>query len=393
MKPFNTAFEKIFPGFEQLREEASADVITTEIEPGLTVDVPYYQQDVSKPVQIGEEEPFVTRSGRELGYRATYLTIVDGIGYETYVKMPYDELRSEYEFADFNSTAWMTQAGKGYTENPNARIFASTLMPQIDIGPPASDSSGGMIAKAFKVPGILAKSKALPLSYTAQAEQAIVAGIAEAYPHLSLPKRQVKRGKSRGANLSSGHFAYASANGTEIIALQNMGRCAPDKIELEDVPEFLAWLTMTALGGVAASACLTKQGKLGSLWGTTSLSPDFLAANLTGTMRALASGETGEMIGWTPRSIYGREVLYGLDSLSRADETKERLSDRPGLRKKIVRGGTHGALLHPLAHEGDVESMKRFAEQYQLYKGQLVLMDHDYIYGVEEPSLIEEAVA
>jgi hypothetical protein len=386
------AFDTLFPGYEQLREDARADIRPTGIEPDLIVDVPYYQQTVEPPVLMNEK-PFVTKSGRELGYRALYHVVVDGIGYEAFTCVPYDELRSDNEFLDLSSTAWMTQAGRGYTEDPNAKIFAHTLMPQVEIGPPASDSNGGLRSQALKLPTTLRRSKALPLSYTAQAEQAIVASLRENHSYLDLPYAQVKRGKSRGANLSSGHIPYARANGSEIIALMNMGRCAPDKIELADVPEFATWLTTTGLGGVAASACLLKDGKLGSLRGTTSLDLNFLTANLTGTMRALASGETGEMLEWTPRTMYGSEVLYGLDSLSKAEETKRRLADRGNMRKKIVKGGTHGALLHPLAHSGEIERMKRFAEQYRFYGGQLALMDSDYIYGVEELSLIEEAVA
>lgn len=373
-------FSKLFPSAEELWELGNAEMVEVTDNDGRTTVRPFFK--LGEPEIIKSSyEPFVTKkTRRDLGIVASHIVEVDGIDYATRAFVPHDRLLGNAALTITSGTAWTTTID-GYPEDRSNKLFADNIQPLLQVGPPHSGSRSLSPTELLRVPETLQEARAESLAHAAQVEQLIFAMLSERY---GLPMRQLPIGDSRDSNTTPGQYAYADQYGATIVGFDTKARCAPDRITLSDVPEFLSWLASTAIGGVAVGACLLKDGQLGSLVGTTSFNPNFIASNLTGTMRALASGETGQMISWVPRTAHGTDVLYGRDSLSRVEQIRELWHEHPNVHVKIVPRGTHAALLHPLAHKGRRGRIKSFVEEYYRTSGDLDTMNWRRIHGIHD---------
>lgn len=97
------------------------------------------------------------------------------------------------------------------------------------------------------------------------------------------------------------------------------------------------------------------------------------------------------MIGWVPKDAAGIDIIYGHDAMSNVDEVREAWDDHPNVYVKLVKGGTHASLLHPLAHSG---RRKRTTDTIQTYKangGSLTKADLERIYGGHKPTMLPKA--
>ena len=379
-KLLTRTFDHLIPHAEDLWEAGGAEVIDG---------IPYFNPIHTENPETLSDDEFKTKSGRVVGRQVLYRMEVDGIGYASRVLVPNDEDRTENEVTILDSTAWGTTID-GYVGDRDAKLVIDNSVPLIATGAPHSDSPLPAALEFLRVPRTVKQSTKLSLAYSAQVEQMVAAYLSDQH---GLPKQQVKIGDSRGSNISSGHYPYTKEHGAEIVMFDTKGRCAPGKIDIENVPEFVGWLVATGLGGIAVSACLASKGRLDLLKGTASLNPNFIASALTGTMRSLAGGETGMMIGWVPEDTHGHDVLYGLDSLADYKTLDTMWSDHENVRRKIVQSGTHAALLHPLAHSDQRGRISRFVTEYRRTGGDIDQIDWAKVYYGDKRLLeaLEEA--
>lgn len=384
------AFNHFVPPAEELWQAGGADIISTEVDPGRFVDIPYFDPIYTKEPKLLKEERIITRSGRLLGTRALHQFEIDGIDLIAKANVPNDDDRGDHDFTTLRSLAWFTTPDGGYPQDCDDKLLAATGMPSISIGPPHSGKLLASPLEVFRIPQTIKKARRLSLAYSAQVEQKIAGYLTESY---DFPKEQMKIGDSRGDNMSFGHFPYTHEHRARIIGMDVKGHVAPHKIELGDLPGLAGWILATNLGGLAAAACLAERGELGTLKGSTSLNPNFIAGALSGTLRSLSSGETGKMISWVPRDTYGIDVLYGLDWPGGVEEFETLMQGLPNIRRKVVRGGTHGALLHPIGHVGQTTRIERAANEYHDKRGNVHAMNWNHIHGVKELMVIDEEAA
>lgn len=371
-------FDHLFPSAEELWQRGDATMLDTMIDEGHIEKVPFFDLEVTK-LKTLDDEPFITRRGRHIGRTVLHRLDVNGVDHMARAFVPSDEYRTEHDFTITSGAAWMTTID-GYAQDRSRKLFADTQMPVLQIGPPHSTKVLPFGLEFLRVPRTLKDATETSLARTAQIEQLAFAALSSMY---DLPREQVAIGDSRDGNTTAGQYPYTHLYGASIIDFDNKGRCAPEKIELEDVPEFANWLADTVIGGVAVSICLAKEGQLGTLPGTTSFNPNFLASSLTGTMRALASGETRRMMDWVPKDAHGVDILYGRDDLSYPEIIKEAWAEHPNVHVKVVPKGNHASLLHPLAHTGRRKRMVERAQQYRSRSGKLDAMDWSPIHGIK----------
>lgn len=382
MKHFaRQTFNQLFPHAEELWEQGNATMLDMVVDEGKVEKVPFFDLEITRMKQL-DEEPFITRRGRHIGRSVLHRIDVNGVDHLARAFVPNDEYRTEHDFTITSGAAWMTTID-GYALDRSRKLFADTQMPVLQIGPPHSSKVLPFGLELLRVPKTLKDATETSLARTAQIEQLAFAALSSMY---DLPHDQVPVGDSRDGNTTAGQYPYTHMYGASIVDFDNKGRCAPEKIELEDVPEFANWLADTVIGGLAVGICLAKEGQLGTLPGTTSFNPNFIASSLTGTMRALASGETGRMISWVPKDAHGIDILYGRDDLSHPEIITEAWSEHPNVHVKIVPKGNHASLLHPLAHTGRRKRMVERARQFRTHEGRLEDMDWNAIHGVKVDS-------
>ncbi len=370
-------FDHLFPSPEELWQRGGAIMLDTVIDEGHIEQVPFFDLEITK-VRTLDDEPFITKRGRKLGRSVLHRIDVNGVDHLARAFVPADELRTDHDFTITSGTAWMTTID-GYALDRSRKLVADTHMPLLQVGPPHSSHALPRPLELLRVPRTIREANETSLARTAQTEQLVFAALSSMY---DLPRTQVAIGDSRDSNTTAGQYAYMKHYESDIIAFDNKGRCAPEKVNFENLPEFANWLADTTIGGVAVSLCLAKQGQLASLRGSASLNPNFIASSLTGTMRALASGETRRMLDWVPKDARGIDILYGRDDLSHPDIITEAWQGHPNVVVKVVPNGTHASLLHPLAHAGRRKRMVHRAEQFRSNHGDTAAMDWELIHGV-----------
>lgn len=348
------------------------------VDHGHVEDVPFFDLEVTH-TEVLDDKPFVTRRGRALGRKVLHRVDINGVDRLVRAYVPNTPYRTDHDFTITSGSAWMTTID-GYAEHRANGLFADNQMPHVQVGPPHGATVLPGLLELLRVPQTIGEAHNTSIAQTAQEEQLIIAMMTDMY---NLPSQQVALGDSRDAILTAAHFPYAAEHGAQIIAFDNKGRSVPQKMELGDLPRFGRWLAKTGLGGLAASLCLAKEGQLGTLRGTSSLNPNFLASSLVGAMPALASGEAGRAISWVPHDAHGIEVLYGQDDMSYAEVFKHLWAEHPNVHVKDVPGGTHGALIHPLAHSGTRERVNRLAAEYREQGAELSSIDWQNVYATK----------
>ncbi len=379
MKHFaRQTFDHFFPSPEELWQRGDATMIDTVIDQGHIEEVPFFDLEITKLQQL-DDEPFITRRGRKIGRSVLYRLDVNGIDHRARAFVPDDAYRTDHDFTITSGTAWMTTID-GYALDRSRKLFADTQMPVLQVGPPHSATVLPRGLEVLRVPKTLKEASQTSLARTAQIEQLAFAVLSSLH---DLPREQVAIGDSRDSNTTPGQYAYMGHYGATIIDFDNKARCAPEGVDFDRLPEVANWLADTVLGSVAVGLCLTKQGSLSSLRGTSSLNPNFLASSLTGTMRALSSGETLRMIDWVPQDAHGVDVLYGRDDMSHPDVIIDAWSSHRNVDIKLVPNGTHASLLHPLAHAGRRKRMVERAKQYRDHEGRLNDIDWQAVHGMK----------
>lgn len=371
-------YDSLFPSDEELWDRGRATMVDKVIDEGHIEQVPFFDLEVTK-LKTLDDEPFITKHGRHLGRTVLHRIDINGVDHLARAFIPDDEYRSDHDFTITSGTAWMTTID-GYALDRSRKLVADTQMPLLQIGSPHSTRVLPRGLEFLRVPRTIYEAAETSLARTAQTEQLAFAALSSMY---DLPRQQVPIGDSRDGNTTTGQYAYMHDYGAEIIAFDNKGRCAPEKVNFEDLPEFADWLADTILGGIAVSLSLAKDGQLRSLPGSTTLNPNFLASSLTGTMRALASGETLRMMRWVPKDARGIDILYGKDDMSHPDIIEEAWSEHPNVHVKVVPNGNHASLLHPLAHAGRRARMVERAHQYRTHEGRIEDMDWNTIHGIK----------
>jgi hypothetical protein len=381
-------FDHLLPPAEELWERGGATMIPYEKEDGPIEDRPFFDleitnHDYKKPL---ETEEFVTRRGRHIGRKVLHQIDVNGVDHLVRAYIP-DGDREDTDITITSGAAWFTTIG-GYAEDRANKLFADNSQAVLQVGSPHSGTQLPGPLEWLRVPETVNEAYQTSLARTAQIEQYLFAVVSDLY---GLSKHQIAIGDSRDSMTTPGQYLYAPEYGADIVTFDNKARCGITRLDMKDLPQVGTWALTTLVGGIAVSACLAKEGQLHVLAGTTSLNPNFMASTLTGTLRSLASGEGGTMIGWVPKDAAGIDIIYGHDAMSNVDEVREAWDDHPNVYVKLVKGGTHASLLHPLAHSG---RRKRTTDTIQTYKangGSLTKADLERIYGGHKPTMLPKA--
>jgi hypothetical protein len=381
-------FDHLLPPAEELWERGGATMVAYENDDGSIEDRPFFDleitnSDYKKPI---ETEHFVTHSGRRIGRKVLHQIDVNGIDHLVRVYVP-DGNREDTDLTITSGAAWFTTIG-GYAEDRANKLFADSSQAVLQVGSPHSGKELPGPLEWLRVPKTVEEAYQTSLARTAQIEQHLFAAVSDLY---DLSKSQIAIGDSRDSMTTPGQYLYAPQYDANIVTFDTKARCAVNRFDVNDLPQFGSWLLTTIVGGVAVTACLAKEGQLHTLSGTSSLNPNFMASTLTGTLRSLAGGEAGITMGWVPNDAAGIDIVYGNDVMSNVDEVTTAWEGHPDVYVKLVRGGTHPSLLHPLAHSGRRRRTKDTITTYKANRGQLSKQDLDRIYGGHKPTLLPKA--
>ena len=325
--------------------------------------------------KLVHEKAFRTHHRRTVG-REAVRRLVTSDGIDRLVRVLDVDEPTGGEFVVTDGTAWTTTID-GYAGDRAKAIAAESRVPVIQVGSEHSSRRLGL-ADGLRLPKTILEARGISLAKTAQSEQLIIGQLMDQY---DLPHRQYAIGDSRGSMKTPGQFAYAERYGSEIAHFDVKAPCVPEKLELKDMPRFARWLQVEALGGVAVIAELARQGELGTLVGTTSINPNFIASSLIGIMPALASGEAGSMVDWVPREAHGHVVVYEKDGMSLSEQWDERWQDHQDVYIHHVGNKSHAHLLQQRAHLAQRARIQRFGREFIRTGGDVDLMDWDGIYG------------
>lgn len=383
-------FDHLLPPAEELWERGGATMVTYENDDGSTEDRPFFDLEITnkdsykKPIEI---EKFVTRHGRDLGRKALHKIDVNGVDHLVRAYVP-DGDREDTDITITSGAAWFTTIDGGYAEDRSNKLVADNKQALLQASSPHSGRELPGPFELLRVPETINEAYQTSLARTAQIEQYLFAAVSELY---GLSKHQLAIGDSRDSMTTPGQYLYAPMYGADIVTFDTKARCVVNRLSMEDLPQVGTWALTTLMGGIAVSVCLAKDGQLHVLPGTSSLNPNFLASTLTGTMRSLVSGEAGITMGWVPKDAAGIDIIYGHDELSNVEEVREAWNNHPNVYVKLVKGGTHASLLHPLAHTGRRQRTKDTISAYKANNGSLTKQDLDRIYGGHKPTMLPKA--
>jgi hypothetical protein len=380
-------FDHLLPPAEELWERGGATMVAYGNNDGSIEDRPFFDLEITntdsykKPI---ESDDFITRSGRKIGRKVLHQIDVNGIDHLVRAYIPNGN-GNDSDLTITSGAAWFTTIKGGYAEDRSNKLFADNSQAVLQVGPPHSGQELPGPFEWLRVPETVDEAYQTSLARTAQIEQYLFATVSDLY---GLSKNQLAIGDSRDSMTTPGQYLYAPQYDANIVAFDTKARCAINRLEMKDLPQFGTWALTTLVGGIAVSVCMAKEGQLHVLSGTSSLNPNFMASTLTGTLRSLASGEAGTMIGWVPKDAAGIDILYGHDSMSNVDEVRDAWNGHPDVYVKLVRGGTHASLLHPLAHTGRRQRTKDTIQAYKANNGRLTKQDLDRIYGGHKPTML-----
>lgn len=383
-------FDHLLPPAQELWERGGATMVAYENDDGSIEDRPFFDLEITnkdtykKPL---EDDEFITHRGRPIGRKVLHQIDVNGVDHLVRAYIP-DGDREDTDITITSGAAWFTTIEGGYAEDRSNKLFADNSQALLQASSPHSGKELPGPLEWLRVPETVAEARQTSLARTAQIEQYLFAAVSDLY---GLSKHQLAIGDSRDSMTTPGQYLYAPQYGADIVTFDNKARCGINRLDMKDLPQVGTWALTTLVGGIAVSVCLAKEGQLHMLSGSTSLNPNFMASSLTGTLRSLTSGEAGTMIDWVPKDAGGIDIIYGHDSMSIADEVRDAWDDHPNVYVKLVKGGTHASLLHPLAHTG---RRRRTADTIQTYKsngGKLTKADLERIYGGHKPTMLPKA--
>lgn len=382
-------FDHLLPPAEELWERGGATMVAHRNDDGSIEDRPFFDLEITnadtykKPLGV---EEFVTKRGRHIGRKVLHQIDVNGIDHLVRAYIP-DGDREDTDITITSGAAWFTTIG-GYAEDRANKLFADNSQAVLQVGSPHSGQELPGPLEWLRVPETVNEAYQTSLARTAQIEQYLFAAVSDLY---GLSRHQIAIGDSRDSMTTPAQYLYAPEYGADIVTFDTKARCVTSRLEMKDLPQVGTWALTTLMGGIAVSVCMAKEGQLHVLPGTSSLNPNFLASTVTGTMRSLVSGEAGIAMGWVPKDAAGIDIIYGHDSMSNVEEVRDAWNNHPDVYVKLVNGGTHASLLHPLAHTG---RRRRTADTIQAYKergGTVTKADLDRIYGGHKPTMLPKA--
>lgn len=374
------AFDKILPSAEELWQRGGAEIVSTEIEPGHIEVVPFFDLEIidQKQLSVSDLQTRDGRRSRKIGKQiVSQFVLSDGIDRLSRAIIVDDKYRSQSDFIVTDGTAWTTTID-GYAHHRAERIASDVGVDTIQVG---SEHSGSKIP--FGLDGLrlgmtILQARSTSLAKAAQAEQLIIGQLASDY---DLPASQYVIGDSRASMRAPGQFPYARLYDNQIIHLDTKAPCVPERLGPSDVARVARWLGVEAVGGSAVIAQLVSEGKLATLLGTVSANPNFIASSIVGSAPALASGEAGRMVSWTPRDTHGQVVVYGMDGLSLGDKWQQLWAQHSNIYVKSLPRKIHSHLLESKAHDMQVGRISRFSQEILRTDGNLQSVDWSAVYN------------
>ena len=365
--------EALLPSSQELWDNAGA-----EMREWNGTEVPFFDLEISDPEELYNVEFETKRRQRRLGREVLYKIDVNGVDHLARVFDPYEEYRTDVDFTITSGAAFTTTID-GYALDRAKRLFADTQQPHIQVSAPHSANELGWW-DFLRLPETIAEARLASLALAAQTEQRIIAKLSDKH---GFSLDQVPIGDSRDSITIPGQYPYAHWNGARIIDFDAKARCSLEQDGIEDIPGVIVWTLETVIGGVGVGMCLAKEGELGTLKGTTSLNPNFIASSMTGTLRGLASDEPRRMMGWAPRLAHGLDIIYGKDSRVDPEAVRAAWQNHPNIYMKLVEDGRHPSLLHPKGRSPQRDRMKRRVDQQLVTGGDPALWDWNYVYNVD----------
>ena len=373
------AFDELMPSPDELWARGGASIESIEIEPGHCEAVPFFDLEIidNKQLSIDNLEIKDGRQHRKIGQQVlSQIKLSDGIERLTRVITIDDKYRSDGNFTVTDGTAWTTTIN-GYTHDRARRIAKASGAGVIQIG---AEHSGSVIPLGFdglRLGRTLLQARSISLAKAAQAEQLIISQLTDDY---GLGPDQYAIGDSRASMKTPGQFPYAEIYGNRIIHIDTKAPCVPERLGPHDAGRVIRWLGVEAVGGSGVIMQLACEGKLGTLVGTISGNPNYLASSIIGTVPALASGEAGRMVSWVPRTAHGQVVVYGHDGLSLGSRWQELWQDHPDIHVKSLPRKIHTHLLESKAHDQQIGRIKRFSQELDSHGADLSEIDWSRVY-------------
>ena len=354
------AYNTVMPGHENIWKRSGATMLEVEIEPGRIERIPHHDIGVDtiiphKPVE------FTGENGRRIGRHIMHTVITsDGVDHSANLTIMDDRYRTSAPFFVSDSTALFTGVN-GYAAVRDNEIAQRV---GVDIVRTGADGSANLLGPLdfMRVGATALRSRKSSLAKSAEADQAIVAKIAGMY---SLPPVQYGIGDSQaGMRKLFAHY-FAGRNGIDMAYMDVTAICAPDKLNLKDLPEVGLWTGTELLGGAAIIALMLLEDEAEDITETISLNPNFITATIIGALPSLASGEAGASTRFVPSTAAGHFCHYGNDRLSHPERWIELLSANEEIQHKIVDKGIHAHLLRKIGRTQKLGRIIRFDQEFK----------------------------
>lgn len=348
-------FNRFLPSAEELWENAKAVMRPIQTgRDGHYALVPDFNPEIVD-IDFNVSDEVIRRQGRPVGRTiGMHALTSDGIDREMHLHFGSGSLQDLFVK---DGAAWTTKNG-GYAGRRAEDIVHQTGMSVLQIGGEHSTNRHSLPIEFLQLGYTAVNALKISQSHTAQVEELLTARVVEEF---GLPPVQAVIGDSKAKMKQVLHYPYAHEYGTEIIYSDGKAPCVPDKLELADVPGFVKWLGVEALGGSAVVARLALEGDLDMVLRTVALNPKFVLSSLIAA-RALASGEAS-LVDRMPVDAHGIAVIYDNDGMSRATRWDEIYAERPNYHVKHVPRGIHASLLQRKANSIQIDRLQRLAEE------------------------------
>ena len=383
------AYDEVIPDAETLWRRTGAQMREVEIEPGRVESVPHYSIGIDSIV-AHKPEIFYDHCGDRIGRHIMHTIVTsDGVDHAANVTLLDNGHRTGADFFVSDSTAWFTDVN-GYAAVRDNTIAEKVGVEVIRTGADASARMMGGL-DVMRLGSTVVKSRKASLAKSAEADQAMVAELAERY---SLPLTQYGIGDSQAGMRKFMAQYHANQNGIPMEYMDIKALCAPDKLQVRDLKTAAQWMGTELIGGAAILAIMMLEDEAQDIMDTISLNPNFIVASIVGGTPSLAGGEAGASTAFVPSDAHGQLCHYGKDKLSRPPRWMELLRGHPNIHHKIVEKGIHAHLLRHVAHSAQTDRIMRFSEEKKA-KQSVKRIDFEYVrlgdVAREKEAIVESA--
>lgn len=285
-----------------LWERAGVNMETTTVEPGRSVDIPFFPKSRidKRPVALSSVD--IIENGRRIGEKTTYsIEMTTGISRNVIVYLPTPEVLEAARVTIHMDTPWFT-GEEGHNDGIAIDFMKTTGQPVIMIGPENMEQHRSGLYIVKHLAEVATDASKVSLALAAQDSMQIAGELAELH---GLARLFVQVGESRAANMAAAKHPHA-AN----LDIQNVYYDITDPTIAENIrhdPRNLVRVPFFPISEVANIAPvgvdMLLHGNLLKEKGTFPTRAQYLGAAVLGTGPALFGGEAGEFPAYLPSDV------------------------------------------------------------------------------------------